>query len=506
MFRRRRTFPIRSTLALALAIAMVGLVGTPASARPTSGAGSGSASSASSATPAPVPSGPFPGSGSANDPTVTFWETGLPAGTLWTAVLGGHRESVYSSAIRFTEPAGTYYWGVTTSAAYSVAPAPAGVVTVSNASISISLTFASPAQKHPIQHVVVIVLENEGNAEVEKYGTYEDYLASTYGEATAFYSACHHSLPNYLAMVAAVTNQCSNNSTISDAYHTYDNASVGDLLRAGGLTWAQFAESLPTTFNCSHPGASAYVGNFMVHHVPFAYFANSTTDPPADYGADYCQDHILSSSVFNGSAPGGINSTSFVNFSFYTPNDCDDGHNLCQTSPLCPSGSSGCDEVVQADTWLRGLLGSLLNGTGPYAGSPNATRNVAHTAFIVTYDESGNPTNYSGYAVAGADQGSAYGYCLNSSVPTGSGDVVCGGLVPLMVISPFGASGERMTVDTSPYSVAATVEWLFGLAGPKGTGLDNPGEFDYLYRWADPGFPTFEWLLGLSGDGYSSRL
>jgi hypothetical protein len=147
----------------------------------------------------------------------------------------------------------------------------------------------------------------------------------------------------------------------------------------------------------------------------------------------------------------------------------------------------------------------MLNRSGRYVGSPRVAGNVAHTAFIVAYDESGNPISYRGYAVHGATAGSTVDYCRNHGVPSGSGDSVCGGLVRLLVVSPFGGRGGRMTVDTSDYSVAATVEWLFGLNGPRSTGMDNPGLYDHDDRWTDPGFPTFEWLLGISGNGYGAR-
>jgi hypothetical protein len=449
--------------------------------------------------------GALPAGAGAPDPVVTFSETGLPQGTQWKVSLENHLLTSKSGKIRFSEPAGEYYWGVTTSPAFTVAPAPAGIITVHLLPVNITLKFARATTPHPIQHVVVIVLENEGASDVAKWGTYENYLAHHYGRASQFYAACHHSAPNYLAMISAETNQCNNSAGISDGYHTYDNTTLGDLLQRGGFTWGQFVESLPLTFNCLAPGTPGSTGLFALQHVPFAFFRNSTTSPPPSYGANYCAKHIESSKVFQGSGSGGVNSTSFVNFSFYTPNLCDDGHNRCTTSPKCPSGNTACDEVRQADTWLKNFLGPLLNGTGRYADSPQEKKNVAHTAFLIAYDESANPTSYAGYAVRGVDRGNTYRYCLNSSNPQSKGDAVCGGLVPLIVVGPVRASGEKMTLHTSPFSVAATVEWLFNLGGPHGTGMDNPGHFDASYRWVGQGFPTFEWLLGISSNGYSAR-
>jgi hypothetical protein len=441
----------------------------------------------------------------APDPGVTFIETGPPKGIQWNVSLDDHLESSKSGKIRFNEPAGKYYWGVTTSPAFTVKPAPAGIVDVQKLPVVVTLKFARATVPHPIQHVVVIVLENEGASDVAKWGTYENYLAQHYDRASQFYAACHHSAPNYLAMISAETNQCNNSAGISDGYHTYDNTTLGDLLERGGFTWGQFVESLPLTFNCLSPGVPGSSGLFALQHVPFAFFRNSTTAPPPSYGANYCSKHIESSTVFEGSAPGGVNSTSFANFSFYTPNLCDDGHNLCSTSPQCPAGNTACDEVRQADTWLKGFLGPMLNGTGRYAGSPNVKENIAHTAFLIAYDESANPTSYAGYAVRGVVSGNTYRYCESSTGSKSKGDAVCGGLVPLIVVSPVGALREKMTLHTSPFSIAATVEWLFHLGGPHGSGMDNPGHLDDGYRWVGQGFPTFEWLLGISANGYSAR-
>ena len=156
-----------------------------------------------------------------------------------------------------------------------------------------SLGFPPPTS-HPIQHVVVIYLENEGSPAVNSYGPYERYLGATYGNLTSEYSACHGSLGNYLAAAAAETNLCS-----VDAFANYTNTTLGDLIsgdRSTNLTWGQFAENLPANI-CATPDLNN--GAFVFRHVPFLFFQNVTKNET------YCESHVLDSSYFNGTGRSG---------------------------------------------------------------------------------------------------------------------------------------------------------------------------------------------------------
>jgi hypothetical protein len=344
---------------------------------------------------------------------------------------------------------------------------------------------------HPIQHIVVVYLENEGSPAVDKYGPYERYLGTTYGNVTEMYAACHESASDYIVAVAAVTNHCG-----SDSWYNYTNTSLADLIsgdRSNAFTWAQFAENLPSNI-CAKPDQNG--GAFLVRHVPFLFFRNVTENQ------SYCQSHVLSSAFFNGTAGAeGVTSTSFVNFSFYSPNICDDGHTSCGQVPKKCASISGsktaCIQVTQADVWLQGFLGSLLNSSNPVEED-----NVNHTMFIVTWDEDGNPTTYEGYPVSGITAGNNYQYCEKKAA--GTGYAVCGGHIYGLVIDHYDRGAHPMSHKDSAYGIAATVEWIFHLQGKDGTGLDNVGKYDYLYRTTLPGFPTFASISGITSDGYKS--
>ncbi|MGD0588032.1 MAG: hypothetical protein ABSA63_04485 [Thermoplasmata archaeon] len=362
----------------------------------------------------------------------------------------------------------------------------------SSASTPIAPAGSPAPSSHPIQHVVVVYLENEGVSAVDKYGPYERYLGATYGNITEMYSACHPSMANYIAALAAVTNDCG-----SDSWYNFTNASLGDLIsgdHSNAFTWAQFAENVPSNI-CANPDQS--VGEFAVRHVPFLFFRNVTKNE------SYCKSHVLGSTYFNGTSGNeGITSTNFVNFSFYSPNLCDDGHDTCgSVPPQCASISGSkvaCQEVTQADNWLRGFLGPRLNSSNPVE-----ENNVNHTMFIVTWDEDGNPTTYTGYSVPGITSGNNYQACKADGAPAGY--AVCGGHIYGLVVDHYNRGIAPMNQKAAAYGIAATVEWLFNLQGTHGTGLDNYGEYDYLYRTTSPGFPTFASISGITDDGYGAR-
>jgi hypothetical protein len=299
-------------------------------------------------------------------------------------------------------------------------------------------------------------------------------------------------MANYIAALAAVTNDCG-----SDSWYNFTNASLGDLIsgdHSNAFTWAQFAENVPSNI-CANPDQS--VGEFAVRHVPFLFFRNVTKNE------SYCKSHVLGSTYFNGTSGNeGITSTNFVNFSFYSPNLCDDGHDTCgSVPPQCASISGSkvaCQEVTQADNWLRGFLGPRLNSSNPVE-----ENNVNHTMFIVTWDEDGNPTTYTGYSVPGITSGNNYQACKADGAPAGY--AVCGGHIYGLVVDHYNRGIAPMNQKAAAYGIAATVEWLFNLQGTHGTGLDNYGEYDYLYRTTSPGFPTFASISGITDDGYGAR-
>jgi phosphatidylinositol-3-phosphatase len=311
-----------------------------------------------------------------------------------------------------------------------------------------------------IQHVVVVVLENEELTEVWQHGPYETYLAAHYGNATHYFAACHPSAPNYLAMFSAVVNQCG-----SDNWHNYTNNTLGLEFDAAHFTWGAYPESLPSNA-CSSPG-TATAGLFATRHVP-ALFSSSVLK-----NQTYCNDHVQSSNVFNSSVANGT----LRNYSFYTPNLCDDGHNGCG------GNTTNAQMTHQADTWLKDWLTPILNHTGKYSSSAEQSL-INHTAFIITWDE-GVASN-AGFALPGVTSGDNYLWCGQNGE---AGDASCGGHIYTAIVSKYSVH-TTFTTDDSPYGLCRTVEWLFHL--PR---LGNPGQMDNR-----TGFPPMKSLFNFTAN------
>ena len=378
---------------------------------------------------------------------------------------------------------------------------------------------------HPAQHVVVIYLENQNLTRIWGLGpsSFEDHLSAVYGNLTGFYAVCHGSQPNYLAQWTASTeSQCG-----QQPLALYANQSLGDLLTAGAtangehyaFTYDNAAESIQDEAHGSLNGSQVVcekqegvsgtgfrdqMGSFDIFHVPLAYSANVTghsiSGMPACAGS-----HIVNSNQFNAS----VSTAGMDNYTFYSPNVFDDGHNSSVTGKECggtKANYTGC--AKQADAWLKAFLqpfiNSAVNGTG---GVGTEHYNMEHTVFIVAYDESDGPgknVNNKGYEVLNSVPGTNNtAYCNAGGSGNGGvkGNTVCGGMVWAAVVAPgYSAGSQTVATDFAPFSIASTVEILFGLSP-----LGERGAYDSTAdRSAVPGFPALMGFLNLPGgtNGY----
>lgn len=452
---------------------------------------------------------------------VSFAETGLSPSTVWCQEIqsgGATRCETAGNGSTWHLQDGTYVWNITVEGGgvYDVSPASSGLVTVQGANIWLNSTFSDPSGTHFIQHVVVILLENEATSYVTAEGTYENTLANTYEGASQFFAACHPSAPEYMAIIAADTNSCQSPGTgIGDAYptsgggvyHSYKEETLGDTLTASGFTWANYAENLPGGgVACTDPSKWAVPGNsslFAGKHVPFLYM-DSTVDSPST-----CKNHVLSlepgpgiSNAFNTS----VVNDNMPTLSFISPNLCDDGHDGCSgiwpnTTCLQSNCKGTYDDVQevkdQADLWLNEFLTPLIHCSGgQYNGSTKAHNNceseIQHTAIFVLYDETGgkNPAGKSGKSDLGFGVTEPTNQNYASCHPFAGHPSVCGGLIYEVTIIPHSAYAGSTTgksayaMKNSDYGITATIEWLFGLpsfCSVEPSGFSNPGCLDQHY-------------------------
>jgi hypothetical protein len=282
---------------------------------------------------------------------------------------------------------------------------------------------ASGSNVTPIQHVVIIFMENQEMPQLVEQSAEFNYLASTYGNATHFYPQCHGSEPNLLSMTSGRLFPCGNASIPVSNY-----ASLPDLVQSAGYTWGAYFESMPAPCERTNQGA------YMIQHNPFLLYQD------IEGNDSRCNSHILNSASFNTS----LTSGNLPNVSWYVPNrfdDCD-----YSTLPYC-------------STWLQGFLGGIMKST-------NQTERglVAHTAFIITFDEG---TTDLGFTVPGI----VNPWCQSQS---GASLTTCGGHSFFVVVSPYSV-GTSYTGDATDWNVASTIEWLFGL--PSDGGYDGTANF-----------------------------
>ncbi|MGI0130918.1 MAG: alkaline phosphatase family protein, partial [Thermoplasmata archaeon] len=382
-------------------------------------------------------------------------------------------------------------------------------------------TFTATAA-NPIQHVIVIVMENEAASLItNRKAPYQYGLTLNYTSATNFYAPCHPSAPEYQAIIAAETNQCGTDTYPGKSggppsgggpYGSYKNFTLGDLLQNStnnnghNFTWAQYAENLQSvkTNICTDPSENGATGvPFAERHVPFLSMADTL------YSVGFCENHVRGVETGINNFNSTLKAGDLLNFSIIAPNLCDDGHDTCANGGIWQNATttSTVSSLSQADRWLKGFLTPILTGTHNSAEQAD----LNHTAIFVLYDESGGVGSafFAGYKVPGASKGDNYGYCSKHE-PKSAKYAVCGGIVFFAGIIPSAynaGGGSKFTLKDSDYGFVATIEWLFGLSHLSTTkvkGFSNPGGFDNLpVSSANPAaFPVMQGLFDLSSNGY----
>ena len=218
---------------------------------------------------------------------------------------------------------------------------------------------STPAGKH-FDQVVIVILENEGTDQALA----DPYISSlTRGKAAWFsryYAITHPSFPNYLAIVAGSTFGIDSDHRPAPL----NGATIADRLEEKNLTWKSYAENYPGgCYLGSAAGEGRLAPNgaptelYVRKHVPFLAFA-SIQNNPARCG------RVVGASQFMRDARAG----QLPNYSFYTPNMFNDGHDT---------------SLATSSSWLQGFIRSL-QGTA-------AMRQ--RTLVVITWDEGGNRDN-----------------------------------------------------------------------------------------------------------------
>ncbi len=224
--------------------------------------------------------------------------------------------------------------------------------------ILLVLSFASVsfAQVPQSSHVFIVVEENTNFSDVigNPAMPYLNSLANRYGLATNYFANTHPSIGNYFMLITGeiITNDDGFSGTVSA------NNIVRQIL-ASGKTWKAYEEDLPSV-GYLEPDT----GGYARRHCPLSYLSdvvNSSTQrnnlvPFTQFAQDLANNQL-------------------PNFSFITPNLCNDAHD-------CP--------LTDADTWLQNNLDLLI--TSP------AFQNDG--LLVIVFDEAGSDDTNGGGKIA----------------------------------------------------------------------------------------------------------
>lgn len=203
--------------------------------------------------------------------------------------------------------------------------------------------FADTNNSPNFKKVFIVLLENTDYSEALKQPFLAD-LAKQGALLTNYDAVSHPSYPNYLALTSGSTQGRKDDNVIK-----IDAKNIADLLEAKGKTWKNYAEDHPG--NCSLKGVAKYAPK----HIPFLSYADIQDNP------ERCSNHIVDSRQL----PTDIQNGTLPDYSFYTPNLNNDGHDT---------------NATYASQWLKSAFGPLLQDP----------KFITDTLFVVTFDEDDN--------------------------------------------------------------------------------------------------------------------
>jgi hypothetical protein len=328
--------------------------------------------------------------------------------------------------------------------------------------VAIVLACVTPASARaatvlpPIRHVFILMLENKSFNETFGRASRDPYLASELPSMGAllpnYFGVTHMSLGNYVALISG---QGSNPLTQADCQIYMDvipgtigadgqAAGVGcvypsgvqtiaDQLEHGGMTWKGYMEDMRQP--CRHPTLgsrdttqSARVGDqYAARHNPFVYF-HSIIDSPVCAANDVPLDQLRGDLASSATTP---------NYSFITPNLCDDGHDA-----RCVDGRVGGLTAANAflAKWVPRIIASAAYRSGGL--------------LVITFDESD-----------GSDASACCGEPQFPNTPNNGGEFLGrgGGRVGAVMLSPYIDPGTVDYLAYNHFTLLRSFEDLFGL-------------------------------------------
>ncbi|MGD1066160.1 MAG: alkaline phosphatase family protein [Vulcanimicrobiaceae bacterium] len=303
-------------------------------------------------------------------------------------------------------------------------------------------------------HILVIIEENKGYRSILD-GTAAPTiakLAREYGSAMQMYAERHPSEPNYVALLGGdtfgITDDdawycvpgkvdpfCKGSDAPAFVPHLVDGPNLATQLRARGLGWRAYLESLPAPGSLaivSPETASDPAALYAAKHTGFTNFASVHGDP--DLAAELVGFDALSRDLATGNVPA---------FALIVPNQCNEMHGI--DGPKAPSDCSKEDAalIARGDAHVAALVAQIQ-------ASPIWTSPTQRTAVVITWDEDGKADR-----VPGAPQSC----CVVDAHDPG------GGRIPTIVMVNHGPRGVSDATPYDHYSLLRTIEDALRLGG-----------------------------------------
>jgi acid phosphatase len=233
-----------------------------------------------------------------------------------------------------------------------------GATTSAGFSINITSPQPPPTSTAPFGHVYLVALENTNYTDVigSSLMPYLNGLANQYGLATQYYADTHPSIGNYLMWTTGQTLTNDDGQTPQTFPVSADNA-VRELI-ASGKSWKQYAESIPSV---GYVGGDSTCcgGQFYTRHAPLPYMTDAQASSQANNIVPFTQ---FATDLASNTLP---------NYSFITPNGCNDAHDC------------GIDV---ADSWLQTNIDPLIK----------SAQFQKDGLLVIAFDESGSDNSNGG--------------------------------------------------------------------------------------------------------------
>jgi len=186
--------------------------------------------------------------------------------------------------------------------------------------------------------VFTIVFENHAQSEVLKPDapTFLS-LSQSYGNANAYISSTHPSLPNYIEMTSGDKHGIANDNGPTGPNVIAGNDNLADQLDAAGVKWRAYMEDM------GEPCKMESAGLYAVHHNPFVYYSSLAEDKPR------CEEHVVDMAQHLDEDL----AADKYDYVWITPNMCNNMHD-------CPPAT--------ADAWLKTTVDKLMASPGYKAG------------------------------------------------------------------------------------------------------------------------------------------